>query len=121
MIPLCVAGGLLVILGVGLVISNQWRLSGFPAAFAADPVTFLGAEIARAEKTIQGYNRAIFMVLPAIALISAVMLLFVRSPLWQASMIAMIAMMAVILIIDTNASARLTDYKQALSQMMPQS
>ena len=40
-IPLLVTGILLVILRVGLVIANQWRLSTFPTAFAADAKAFL--------------------------------------------------------------------------------
>ena len=40
-IPLLVTGGLLVILGVGLVISNQLRAASFPAAFNADANGFV--------------------------------------------------------------------------------
>lgn len=117
LIPLCVAGTLLVILGVGLVISNQWRLAGFADGFAADQPAFIAAEIARAETTIKGYNNAIFRVLPGLVLISALALFFVRSPIWQASMIALIAMVAVIMIIDTNATARLSAYQQSLTEL----
>ena len=62
-IPLLVAGGLLVVLGVGLIISNQ-----------------------------------------------------LRTPIWQAGMISVIAMMAVILLVDTNANTRMQDYKDRLVQ-----
>ena len=116
-IPLLVVGGLLVILGVGLVISNQIRLSNFPVSFEADSAAFLASEIARADKTVNGYETAIYRALPLIALISAGLLLFVRTPIWQASLVATLAMMAIILLIDTNAHTRMVDYKDQLQQL----
>ena len=116
-IPMLVAGVLLVILGVGLVISNQMRLSAFPAAHDADMAGFITSEIARAAKTINGYNNAIYIVIPLIIVVSALLLLFLKTPLWQASMIAVIAMMAVILLVDSNANARLIAYKANLQQV----
>lgn len=113
-IPLIVVGTLLVILGVGLVISNQWRLSGFPAAFQADASQFIASELARAEKTINGYQNAIYRALPAIIILCGLLLLFLKSPIWQASLIAVTAMMAIILFIDTNATARLEIYQAKL-------
>ena len=64
-IPLLVAGGLLVVLGVGLIISNQLRISSFATAFSADSQAFPEMEIARAEKTINGYNSAVYKGYPA--------------------------------------------------------
>ena len=115
-IPFMVVGGLLIIIGVGLMISNQMRLSSFPLAFNADAKAFLASEIARAEKTVNGYNTVIFRVLPLIVITCAVLLMLMKSPVWQASMVAVITMMAVILIVDTNASARIADYKEKLVQ-----
>ena len=119
-IPLLVVGGLLVILGVGLVISNQIRLSNFPVAFEADWAAFLASEIARADKTVNGYETAIYRALPLIALISAGLLLFVKTPIWQASLVGTLALMAIILLIDTNAHARMAAYKDQLQQLEQQ-
>lgn len=113
-IPFIVVGGLLVILGAGLVISTQWRLAGFPAAFNADAAGFVAAEIARVDKTIDGYDNAVTRGIPIIILISAAILMFMKSPVWQAGAVAVIAMMAIILLVDTNATARLADYKEQL-------
>ena len=113
-IPLLVTGILLVILGVGLVIANQWRLSTFPTAFAADANAFLAAEITRADKTVSGYQKAVQIYLPAIIAICALTLLVVKTVNWQASMVAIIAMMAVIMLVDTNASTRMEDYQKTL-------
>ena len=119
-IPLLVVGGLLVILGVGLVIANQIRLSQFPIAFEADAAAFLASELARAEKTINGYENAVYKFLPLIALISAGLLLFVRTPIWQASLVGTLAMMAIILLVDTNAHTRMVVYKDQLQQFTQQ-
>ena len=37
-----------------------------------------------------------------------------RTPVWSASLITIIAMMAVILLVDTNASARMEAYREKL-------
>lgn len=118
-IPLLAVGALLIILGVGLVISNQLRLVAFPEAFQTDAAAFLASELARASKTISGYETAIYRALPLITLIAAGLLLFVKAPIWQASCVSTIAMMAVILIIDTNATARMVAYHQALTEAAP--
>ncbi len=73
-------------------------------------------EIARAEKTINGYNSAVYKVIPLIIAVSAVLLMVFRTPIWQAGMISVIAMMAVILLVDTNANTRMQDYKDRLVQ-----
>ena len=115
-IPLLVTGSLLIVIGVGLVISNQMRLSNFPIAYSTDAAEFLALEIARADKTISGYGTAIFKVLPGIVLVSAVIMMIKTTPFWQASCVSVIAMMAVILLIDTNAVARMENYKMVLLQ-----
>ncbi|MGC6537103.1 MAG: hypothetical protein ACON44_07080 [Candidatus Puniceispirillaceae bacterium] len=113
-IPLLVTGSLLVVLGVGLLLSNQFRLSGFPDAFESDYIAFIAAEIERASKTIKSYETAIHIVFPLIILVSVILLFFMKSPIWQASLIATIAMIAVIAIIDSNAKARMAIYHDEL-------
>lgn len=115
-IPLLVTGVLLLMLGVGLVIANQWRLSTFPTAFAADAKGFLAAEITRADKTVSGYQKAVHIYLPAIIAICALALLVVKTATWQASMVSIIAMMAVIMRVDTNAATRMERYQDSLQE-----
>ena len=55
-IPMLIAGTLILILGLGLFFLSQARLTGFPAAYSADPAGFLTAEIARADKVFQVYR-----------------------------------------------------------------
>ena len=100
------------------MIANQWRISTFPAAFAADAKAFLASEMARADKTVSGYQKAVQIYLPAIIAICALALLVVKTPNWQASMVAIIAMMAVIMLVDTNASTRMEDYQDRLQEFV---
>ena len=113
-IPFLVVGTLLVIPGVGLIIPNQLRLTNIPGAITTDSATFIATEIARVDKTMAGYSNAVFRVIPLIIVVSAVMFMLLNAPIWRASLIAVIAMMAVIVIVDTNANARLADYKTQL-------
>ncbi|MCE2517208.1 MAG: hypothetical protein J4F41_05085 [Alphaproteobacteria bacterium] len=113
-IPMLVVGVLLVILGVGLIIPNQLRLSGFPLAYNTDASAFVASELARVEKTMNGYSTAISRVFPVIILACAGLVMVVEAPIWRASLIAVIAMMAILFVVDTNANARLGVYKGKL-------
>lgn len=120
-LPLLVAGGLLFIIGAGLVISNQLRLAGFPVAYEADAAQFLTSEMARADKTINSYTNVAFRVIPLIITLCAVLIIFLHAPIWRASLITTIAILAVIMVVDTNANARLVAYKAKLLQVERQS
>lgn len=112
--PSLVAGVLLIIIGVGLVYSNVSRLGGIEQAFTQDMSGFVTAEIARAEKTMHEYQTAVFKVIPLIVIVSALLIIFLDKPMWRAIGITTIAMMAVIMLIDINANARIDDYRQQL-------
>ncbi|MDD9746743.1 MULTISPECIES: hypothetical protein [Marinovum] len=113
-VPMLVAGTLILIIGVGLFIPSQTRLTSFPAAYATDAAGFVADEIARADRVLNEYRIAVFRVIPLIIAASALAIPFVGAPIWRASLIATIGMMAVILAIDTNANARLESYREQL-------
>ena len=71
-----VAGGLLLILGVGLLFPAQARLADVPAAFGGDPAGFIATEITRADKVLNDYRIAVFRVFPAIIALCALALPF---------------------------------------------
>ena len=73
------------------------------------------AEIERADRVLNDYRIAVFKVIPIMISVSALLIIFLNSPIWRASLITAIAMLAVILMIDTNASARLEIYKDKLT------
>ena len=133
--PMLVAGILLLIIGIGLVYSNKARISSFPTDYHQDAAAFVQAEINRAENTIKEYqtivfkviaeiNRAentikeyqtiVFKVIPLIIVVAALVIMFVDKPLWRAIGVTTIAMMVVIIMIDSNAKARMEAYHEQL-------
>lgn len=113
-IPTLVAGTLLVIIGLGLFFTNKARLTQFETAYKENPLTFVDAELARAEATLKEYKNVVFTGIPIIIAICAAVLFFVNAPIWRASMITSIAMLAVILFIDGLAHASIDAYNQQL-------
>lgn len=112
--PALVAGTLLLIIGIGLVYANNQRLKNFEEAYKQDTVAFMVAETTRAEKTMKEYQTVVFKIIPLIIVVAALAILFVATPAWRAVSITIIAMMAVILMVDSNAHARLEVYHKQL-------
>lgn len=112
--PTIVAGILLLIIGVGLVYSNITRLNNFEASYAQDASVFITSEIARAEKTMAEYTTIVFKVIPIIIMICALLIVLVDRPTWRAISITTMAMMVVILLVDSNANARMASYYDEL-------
>ena len=115
-IPTLVAGVLLMIIGLGLFFTNKSRITQFDTAYNADASAFVASELARAESTLKEYQNIVFTAVPIIIAVCALVILFVNTPIWRASMITAIAMLVVILLIDGTAHARIDAYhKQLLS------
>ena len=114
--PTLIAGTLLLILGVGLIIPNQMRLTDFPVAFSSDASAFVATELVRVEKTMGGYETAVFRVFPIIIAVCAVLTILLSTPVWRASLITIMAMMTVLMLVDINANARLEAYKAKLQE-----
>lgn len=112
--PTLVAGILLLIIGIGLVYSNKSRIASFPTAYEHDASAFVESEIIRAEKTLAEYKTVVFKAIPLIIVVAALLLIFIDKPNWRAISITTIAMMVVILSIDSNANARLEAYNKEL-------
>ena len=97
------SGGIVDHFRVGLVIPESGCVCRLPrGAFKIRGGIFPAPELP-ARKTISGYETAIYRVLPLITLIAAGLPFFVKAPS-GASCVSTIAMMAVILVIDTNAT-----------------
>lgn len=70
-VPMLVAGGLLLILGMGLFSPAQAQLAAVPTALADDPAGVVAAEIARADKVLNDYRIAVSRVFPLIIALCA--------------------------------------------------
>lgn len=119
-IPTLLAGGLLVILGVGLLVPSFQRIEGFAAAYGADSSAFVTAELARSEKVLNEYRIAVFRVIPLMVATCAILIMLLDCPLWRASLITIVAILGVILVVDTNAHARLEAYHTQLERAAKQ-
>lgn len=113
-IPTLVAGALLLTIGFGLVFSNKSRISSFAADYNQDASAFVKSEIVRAEKTVNEYKTIVFKIIPLIIVVAALLIIFIDKPIWRAISITTIAMMVILLIVDSNANARLEAYKDKL-------
>lgn len=113
-IPTLVAGLLLMAVGVGIFIANKSRVTSFAEAHQANPTEFIQSEISRTEKSIGEYRTIVFKVIPFIIVAAALLIVFVDKPIWRATAITTIAMMVVILLVDSNANARIDTYHEQL-------
>ncbi len=113
-IPTAVAGILLVVIGAGLFFTNKSRIAQFEKAYQEDAVAFVASELERADATLKEYKNVVFTAIPLIIAACVVVLFFVNTPIWRASMISTIGMLTVILFIDGLAHARIDEYKQQL-------
>ncbi len=113
-VPTLIAGALLMTIGMGIYFGNKSRVTSFAKAYASDPTEFVKSEIVRAEKTMAEFRTIVFKVIPGIIALAALLIVFVDKPIWRASCITVIAMMVVLLLVDSNSNARILEYHQRL-------
>ena len=113
-IPTLIAGVLILAVGLGIFFANKSRVSSFAEAYQEDPTEFVQSEIIRTEKSMGEYRTIVFKVIPFIIVAAALLIYFVDGPYWRATAITIIAMMVVILLVDSNANERLIEYKAQL-------
>ncbi len=114
MTPTAVAGVLLLAVGLGIFFTNKARVTSFEIAYTKDENAFVKSEIARTAKSIGEFRTIVFKVIPFIIVIAALLIIFVDKPAWRATSVITIAMMVVILLVDSNANARIQDYHDQL-------
>ena len=112
--PTLVAGVLLLAVGVGILIANTSRITSFANDYESDATAFVKSEIVRTEKSMGEYRTIVFKVIPAIIIVAALLIVFIDKPFWRAISITTIAMMTVILLVDSNANTRIENYHQHL-------
>jgi drug/metabolite transporter (DMT)-like permease len=118
-IPLLIAGVLLMTIGLGLFFTNKSRISQFEKAYQQDATAFSTSEIARTESTLKEYT-VVFKVVPLIIAVAALLIVFINTPTWRAIGITTIAMMIVILLVDGTAHARIEVYNKQLTATVNQ-
>lgn len=113
-LPMFVAGVLMLILGGGLFYGTWKSLAGLATAFAEDAAGFVAVEIERVDRTMAQYETAVFKVMPLMIAAAALLVVCVHSPGWRAAFITAVIFLGLIMLIDSNANARLEAYKTSL-------
>ncbi len=113
-IPMLVAGSLILAVGLGIYFTNKSRISSFETAYKEDPEAFVRSEIQRTEQTMGEFKTIVFKVIPFIIVAASILIVFMDKPLWRAIGITTIAMMVIIILVDTNADARVKAYHEQL-------
>ena len=113
-IPTLVAGLLLLAVGVGIFYTNKSRVSSFVEDYKSNPETFVESEIQRTEKSMAEFKTIVFKVIPIIITVASLLIIFIDKPTWRAACITTIGMMLIILLVDSNANARLQSYRGQL-------
>jgi len=111
--PMLVAGVLIVAVSAGLYFANKPRITQFETAYNTDSKAFVQTETERTAKS-QNDLALVFKVLPLIIIAAALLIVFLNKPLWRTIGITAIAVMTVLMFIDSNTDARNTAYHQDL-------
>ena len=112
-LPFLIAAILLLILGAGLLFST-WQHST-NLEFQPDKALFIQAELTRAEKTISQYKLALYVIFPALGLISFCVLFVFQNDQVRASAITSVIVLLILIIVDTAAKERLVKYTKDLA------
>lgn len=116
-IPTLVAGLLILAVGVGILFANKSRITSFSEAYHTNPTEFVKSEITRTEKSLGEFRTIVFKIIPFIIIAAALLIVFIDKPMWRATAITTIAMMLVILLVDSNANARIEAYNKQLDSV----
>ena len=111
--PLFAAGVIIVAVAAGLFFANKPRVTQFQTAYNTDAKAFVQTETERTAKS-QHDLAIVFKILPVIIIAAGLLIVFVNKPLWRAIGITTIAVMTLLLFIDSNTDARNTAYHQHL-------
>ena len=76
---------------------------------------FIQDELTRAEKTISQYKLAVYMIFPALGLISFCVLLVFQNDQVRASALTSVIVLLILIIVDTAAKERLVKYTKDLA------
>lgn len=116
-IPSLVTSILLLAVGVGIFYANKSRITSFQEAYEKDAAAFVQSEIQRTDKSLGKYRTIVFKVIPMIIVVAALLIVFFQNPTVRAASILTIGMMVVILLVDSNANARLQEYRAELEKV----
>lgn len=113
-IPLLIAGVLLLGAGISFYLSNKSKLTNFEKGYKENPSAMINSEMERTGSTIKTYENVALKVFPAIIILAAMVSFFVPNPLVRAISIAIIAFLLVLVLLDSQALKRIKTYHHQL-------
>lgn len=114
--PMLVSGILLVVIGGGLFYANRPRIGQFEQSYQTNAKAFVQQELKRTEKSINDFS-LVFKVLPILLLVSALIILFLPSPIWRSIGITLGFLAIILMAIDSNTAARNAAYHEQLKEI----
>lgn len=116
-IPSLIAGFLLLIIGLGLIYTYESKISNFQTDYENNKIEFVKKEITYVEKTLNDYKNIVFTGIPVIIVFCSIVLIFINNHTWKASLITTVTFLAILLLVDWTASARLENYNKQLRSL----
>lgn len=113
-IPMLIAGGLLLSAGISFYFSNKTRLTNLETEFNVNPTEMISAEITRTATTIKTYENVALKVFPAIVVLAILLAIIISNPIVRAISIAVAAFLSVLILLDSQALKRIKTYHQQL-------
>lgn len=112
-VPMLVAGILVLTIGFGLFFNNKHRVIKFEKDYYKDAPAFVQSEIERADATLKEYNN-VDKVIPILIIVAALGIILLNTPLWRAIGITTITMLVILMLVDGTAWDRMKVYKEKL-------
>lgn len=112
-IPMFVAGILVLVIGFGLFFTNKNRVTKFEKDYHKDAPAFVQSEIERVDATLTEYKN-VFRVIPILIIAAALIIIFLNTQLWRAIGITAITMLVILMLVDGTAWDRIKEYKKQL-------
>ena len=114
-LPMILTGSFLLAAGIGIYIANKRRVTSFEKDYHADKYAFIQSELVRTKKSLVEYRTVVFIAIPILIAIASVLVYYIEHPTLRSSCISFIAMALVILLVDSQANARLENYHAQLT------
>lgn len=115
--PTLIAGILLTVLGSALFEMYYSLIEGLTQKYLADTFAFVENEILRTNGAIISYKSDLFNVFPFVIAGTSILLMVIKREILRAIFITIIAMSAIILLVDSNAISLLEHYNTSLQQL----
>ncbi len=113
-LPLAVAGAFLLVCAGGLFYANKPRITAFQEAYNQDKVEFVKSELDRTAQSDHDLQLIVYKVLPAIAIVAALLIIFVPTVNVRAWAIVLLVLSGLMMTIDANTHKRNADYRTEL-------